>query len=199
MANLDKDAQNKLRDGLNPGRGEGGSGKDGGKDGGKGKRKGPGNGDSKASLSPREERMLRWTMSFDTRNGSDYLKQLESLSAILGIPKPENPRDYHIIRDLEKRPVDLLNEDLSQIQRIYWIDDKPNSVRAVMDTLGLPMTPNHFVAFMPQELEQRLAEMELKFANRKEEQIDETKFKVVRRQKGGGYDVIVVGQTAKRR
>jgi hypothetical protein len=131
---------------------------------------------------------------FDTRSGSDYLKQLESLGAILAIPKPENPRDYSIVRDLSKRPAELLNEDLSQIQRIYWIDDKPHSVQGVIQALGLQMTPNHFVAFMPQDLEERLANMELKFMGRKEDHIVATRFKVIPK-RGGGYDVTVFDQT----
>jgi hypothetical protein len=195
LAKLDRDARNKLRDGLNPGKGEGGRGSGGGKDTGKDKGKGAGTGEGKASLNQREKRMLRWSMSFDTRNGADYIKQLEALGAILAIPKPENPRDYYIVRDLSKRPAELLNEDLAQIQRIYWIDDKPHSVRAVMSTLGLQMTPSHFVAFMPEKLEAELADKELKFMGRKEEQIFETRFKVIR--KGGTYDVIVVSQAPK--
>ncbi len=197
FSNLDKEVRNKLRDGLAPAKGKGGTGTGGGKDKGKGTGEGHGVGEgSRGTLSQRERRMLRWTMMFDTRSGADYLRQLESLGAILAIPKPENPRDYYIVRDLSKRPAELLNEDLSQIQRIYWIDDKPNSVQGVMQALGLQMHPNHFVAFMPQELEDRLAKMEQQYMGRKEENIDATWFKVVPK-RAGGYDVVVNKQTAK--
>jgi hypothetical protein len=197
MANIDKEVQRKLHDGLSPAKGQGGPGTGGGKDKGKDKGTGPGTGEGRAKLSQREKRMLRWTMMFDTRSGSDYLRQLQALGAILAIPKPENPRDYYIVRDLTKRPAELLNEDLSQIQRIYWIDDKPQSVQGLMQALGLQLMPNHFVAFMPQDLEDRLAKMELQYMGRKEEQIDATRFKVLPKS-GGSYDVKVFDQTTKR-
>jgi hypothetical protein len=197
IAALDKSVRDKLRDGLNGGKGAGGPGKDGGKDGGRGTGTGNGQGEGKAALTQREKRMLRWTMAFDTRNPEDYISQLDSLGAILAIPKQGNPRDYHIVRDLRKRPAELLDEDLSQIQRIYWIDNKRDSAHAVTQALGIPWRPDHFVAFMPQELEERLAAMELKYRGLTEDQIFETRFKAVRRP-GGGYDVIVTGQTPKK-
>ena len=68
----------------------------------------------------------------------------------------------------------------------------PNGVLRV---LGVTNRASHFVAFMPQELETKLFEKELAYKDRRENEIFETKFKVVRR--GSAYDVEVTKQTAK--
>ncbi len=144
-----------------------------------------------------DERMLRWTLKFDTSSGEDYVRQLRGLGAILAIPVQGGERpEYKIVRDLSQRPAKLLDEDLSKIHRIYWIDDKPQSVREVMNTLGLKLQPRHFVAFMPEELEQKLLRLEKAHAGREEDQIYETKFRVVKR--GGRFEPEVVEQTPKR-
>jgi hypothetical protein len=136
-------------------------------------------------------------MRFSTQNGADYVSQLKGLGAILAIPVTEGPSpQYKIIRNLDQRPPKLLDEDLSKIQRIYWVDDKQQSVAGVLDALGLQgMHPSHFVAFMPESLEQKLFKMELNFRGLKEDQIHETKFEVVRGP--GGYQPRVIEQIPK--
>jgi len=184
----------KLRDGLNPGKGRGGSGSGGGKGEGTGMGEGDGRGEGKnAALSQREKRMLRWSMIFDTRTGKDYLHQLRSLGAILAVPTAADGKTYKILRDLSGvGPPKLLEEDISKIQCIFWIDDRPESVASLMHAINYQGNPGHFVAFMPLKLEQELFEMEKKFAGRTEDQIHETKFKAVRR--GNTYKPIVIDQ-----
>jgi hypothetical protein len=191
---LDEATRRQLSDGLQPGKGRGGPGSGGGRGSGKGKGEGSGRGEGKATLNQREKRMLRWSMHFNTANGADYLRQLQDLGAILAIPIHEVPRpQYRIVRDLTPgRRAKLLREDISKIQRIFWIDDKPQSVLQVMAALGHPeLRPSRFVAFMPQELEQKLYDMEKDYmVNRlgqpyDEERIFETHFRVV--SEGGRY------------
>jgi hypothetical protein len=198
MAHIDQEVLRKLHDGLSPALGEGGPGKGGGKDGGKDKGKGSGVGEGRASLSQREKRMFRWHLESRPRSGMDYLRQLHGLGAILAIPKPENPRDYYIVRDLLKRPTQLLNEDISKIQLIYWTPERPQLVHDVMQALDLQLRPSHFVAFFPVELEERLLKMELQYQGLKEDQITETWFEVVP-ESGGGYGVRVSNQTPRKR
>lgn len=198
---LDQEVQKKLRDGLTAGKGRGGAGSGGGKDGGKGTGEGDGQGPGtrKTSLTQREKRMLRWSMTFDTRNGTDYVNQLAGLGAILAIPTgPENPpAGYYVIRNLRNRPIDLKEEDVGKIQCIFWVDDRPESVRSMLNALGLQrLNVSHFVAFMPPNVEQRLYNIERDYRNRKEDDIYETKFKV--RVRGGMYEPYVVEQTPKR-
>jgi hypothetical protein len=195
---IDATALSKLRDGLNPGKGRGGAGKDGGKGAGTGTGDGDANGPGKTpkgALSNREKRMLRWSMIFDTRSGQDYLNQLHSLGAILGIPVGDG-KSYKIVRELGKRPAPLLDEDISKIQRIFWIDDRPESVASIMQVIGYPMTPVHFVAFMPETLEQEMFELEKKYRGRSEDQIHETKFRAVRKS-DGKYHPVVIEQTGR--
>jgi hypothetical protein len=187
---LGDEVRRKVGDLQEGSRGKGGGGSGGGQGEGRGTGKGSGQGpgESKATLTQREKRMLRWTMHFNTNTGPDYLRQLAGLGAILAIPVREGPggRDYKIVRDLSARPAMLLDEDISKIQRIYWIDDKPQSVADVMMTLGVNMRPSHFVAFMPPELENKLFEMEKAHARgRPEDDILETHFRV--RQFGDHY------------
>jgi hypothetical protein len=182
--------RHKLSDGLNPGKGRGGSGSGGGKDTGEGKQ----------NLSPREKRMLRWTLKFDTRSGEDYVRQLRGLGAILAIPVKEvkgQPPEYKIVRDLWKRPAQLLDEDISKIKRIYWVDDNPRSVMEVMNVLQVRLRPSHFIAFMPVELEMfELVELEHAYKGLAEDQILETKFRIV--ESGGTFRPEVMEQTPKR-
>ena len=148
----------------------------------------------KVDLKDLQQRTLRWVLVFDTKNGEDYAKQLAAFDAILAVPAGDT--EYQVIRDLSKRPVKGKVEDLDQIKRIYWVDDKPESVKPLAKALGLTTTPDHIVSFFPEKLEKELLEKELKFAGRKENDIYETRFKVVK--KGEKYEVEVVEQKPKK-
>ncbi|HZY85739.1 MAG TPA: hypothetical protein VFE78_12970 [Gemmataceae bacterium] len=196
FARLNDSVRRKLSDGLNPGQGRGGSGSGGGRGSGTGTGEGAGRGEGKLNLNKREKRMLRWSMSFNTRTGDDYIRQLRGLGAILAVPVKEgNPPEYKIIRDLSKRPAQLLDEDLSQIKRIYWIDDKPRSVMEVMNVLQIRLRPSHFVAFMTIDLEQKLFELERDYKGLAEDRIHETRFRIV--ESAGTYRPEVMDQTPK--
>ncbi len=193
--NLNQDILGKIRDGMTPGKGQGGPGSGGGEGKGKGTSTGPGTGNDKGKLmTEREKRMLRWVMVFETQNPKDYVRQLAGLNAILAIPT--GPNSYKLIKDLNvPPPVPLVTEDVASLNRIYWVDDKPQSVGGVLHILGVQMRPSHFVAFMPQELEQRLGDMERQYQGLAEDEIYETKFKVYRT--ANGYDVKVLNQSRK--
>lgn len=199
------DASTRFRvaDGHKPPKGKGGPGAGGGSGSGTG----PGTGDGRGpgtsgKLTQREKRMLRWTMLFKTENARDYLSQLHGLGAILAVPVNENGgnREYRIIRNLAARPAKLVQEDVSQIQRIYWVDDNPQSVMDVMGILGVRLRPSHFVAFMPEELEKKLFELEKKYLDahhkgRTEDDIQETRFRI--NQSGSAYEPQVIDQKVK--
>lgn len=198
LAQLDSSVRKKLMNFGNAGAGGGvGPGSDGGKDGGKGLGEGPGVGSGSGKISQREQRMMRWTMNFSTRSGGDYLQQLSGLGAFLAIPTPgTNPPEYKLIRDLTARPPRLLEEDLSQIKRVFWVDNKADSVRSISTALGLNMQIDHFVAFMPPDLEQKLVRLERAYRDRQEDQIDETIFGI--RRSSTGFEPFVISQTARR-
>jgi hypothetical protein len=210
FSRLDDSLRSKLREGMaqrsSPrSYGGGGTGSGGGTGAGKGTGTGDARGPGKASLTQREKRMLRWSMHFDTTSGQQYLEQLRGLGAILAFPVVEGPgsRQYGIVRDL-RAPARLLNEDITKINRIYWVDDSPRSVIQIIQALGLslPQRPSHFVAFMPEELENKLFQLEKDYVQQhypglREDQINETHFRVVN--KGGHFEPEIVNVIPKNR
>src|SRR5262245_1631575 len=185
-ARLDEGLRKRLSDGLRSGAsrvgpptGKGGSGD---KPGGK------------LKLTQREKRMLRWHMLFTANSGKEYLAQLRSLGAILAIPVEEKKGAepvYRLVRDL-KPGAKLLKEDPSKLERIFWIDDKPQSVKDVVAALGLKLerAPSRFVAFLPEKLEKELFAMEKRYVEKvlkvkfDEDRIEQTRFQVVATAKG---------------
>jgi hypothetical protein len=191
MKSLSQEVRKVLRESVSPGRG--GTGRDGGRDTGTDKGDDKGKEPGKGKPDPRIERMLRWAMTFDTKNGNDYARQLQGLDAILALPEGEK---FRVIRDLKKRPARGEIEDVSKINRIYWVDDKDKSVASLAQEMEWPKGTSYFVAFFPEKLEKRLLELELEFVKKqygkdvRETDIYQTKFRVVK--SGDKYDVQVV-------
>jgi hypothetical protein len=144
------------------------------------------------SLMSRQRRLLRWSMVFSTRTGADYAKQLDALGAILAVPDREG--NYLVIRDLKERPVKAEKEDLRSIKRIFWVDDRAESVGPLAKALELKLEPAHVVAFFPESLEKELLAKEQKYRGLSEGDIAETRFRVVRR--GDMHIVVVRSQRA---
>ena len=196
LADMDRDVRKQLRKNVNPGLGQGGTGSGGGMGGGKDKGIGDARGGGEAALNQREKRVLRWAMTFSTQNGNDYLNQLHGLGAIVAIPQDGDR--FLVIRDL-KNPRAGKIEDLSSINRIYWVDNKPQSVTSLSQALGLSSVPPLFAAFFPESLEKKLFAREMAALREKygatkgENDIHETRFSVERR--GGVYDVRVMDIT----
>jgi hypothetical protein len=187
---LKADVRKKLS-GVLAGKGKGGPGRGGGEGtgdgGGRGGSTGPGTGNSES----RAKRVLRWTLLFNTRDGRDYLNQLKAFGAILAVPDDKAPDGYLVIRDLNNPTPKA--EDIAEIKRIFWIDDKPASVRSLAAALKLP-TPAHFVVFFPVAFEEELLKMELAYRGRKESEITETRFEVRRGRGERAYDPHVLDQ-----
>src|SRR5207248_10268307 len=131
-----KDLDKKTREGL-LGQGKGGPGSGGGA--GTGDGPGTGGGDGANTGGIRAARKLRWTIMFNTVSGYDYLRQLDTLGAILAVKAPDG--ELKTIRNLLQRPAKLEVEDLQKLNRIFWIDDKSETVEQLVHALGLPFTP----------------------------------------------------------
>jgi hypothetical protein len=136
-------------------------------------------------------RALRWDLSFNTTDGRDYLRQLKGLGAVLAIPAGPDG-GYKVVRELSRRPLQLLDEDVRKIPGICWRDQDPKAVAGVMRAFGLDLRPDHFAAFMPAELEVKLARLEREYAGHHENQIARTRFRV--EWSGKGYVFVVVDQ-----
>jgi len=163
-----------------------------GKDGEKGKDEGPGKGDGKGTLTIREQRMLRWTMSFDIRNGEDYAKQLSDLGVIIAIEIPDEPDSVRVYRDLGPDAKGKATR-LKEITRMPWIDGRKESVSALCTYMGIKSEPTRIIAYMTEEMEKNLLKMELKAAGDVEEdKIKETIFKIVKR--ADKYEPVVASQ-----
>jgi hypothetical protein len=172
------------------GQGGGGLGSGGGKNGGVGPGDGPGDGPGGAT-NARTKRKLRWTITFNTQTGSDYLRQLHALGAILAYNGPDG--SLNVVHDLVQRPLKpVVNEDLQKLNRIFWIDDRRETVEQLARAMGLEFVPDKIVALFPYEFEKELLAKELAFRNRKENDIIETRFQILIR--GRGYEVIVMDQ-----
>jgi hypothetical protein len=152
-----------------------------------------GNGKDKGKLSQQQKRQQRWVLLFNTRDGDDYAKQLKGLKALLAVPMPKDEKQFLLIEDLSKRPVQTKKSDLATIKRIYWIDDKPESVASLARALGLKPVPSFIVAFFPEELEKDLLKKELAYRHQDEDKIDETRFQV-KPKRNSGYEAVVLEQ-----
>jgi hypothetical protein len=148
-------------------KGDGGNNGTGGKgDGpGNGVGDGPGPGNSTAALTQRQKRNNRWTMHFATTSAHDYLAQLEGIGAVLAVPTAtgtieEEVQSLKLIKDLHKRPAELVPLDNESINKIHWWDEDPRSVRDMMQLLGLSLRPNRFCAFIPLKIEDELYNLE---------------------------------------
>jgi hypothetical protein len=185
LAQVDKSIQKRLLAGI--GNGTQGSG-NGGSGGGTGE--GNGNQPGGGSRSTRAKRTLRWTLRFNTESGADYLSQIHRLGAILAFKTPDG--ELKCVKDLLHRPAKLETEDLPKLNRIFWIDDRPDSVEQLARAMGLDFVPDRIYALFPHEFEKELLAKELAFRNKKEDEIIETRFLVLMR--GNGHTVIVTDQ-----
>src|SRR5205809_344251 len=117
-------------------------------------------------------------MTFNTHSGGDYKNQLIGLGAMIAVPTSKDG-EFVLIRDLNNPRGQI--EDVTKLNRIYWIDDKPESVRSLFSVLKEVPQPSYFVAFFPAKLEQDLLRLELEYTQKKyrtrdEDKIHETKF-----------------------
>lgn len=180
------------------GQGKGGTGRGGGKGEGVGTGEGAGVGPGTGRMNQRQKRQLRWIMMFNTYSGGDYANQLAGLGAILGVQQTDG--SFMLYENLKQRPVQGAIRDLAGLDRIYWIDDKPESVQSLTRALGMVPIPTAVIAFFPKELEEKLARLETDFFKRRnpgagspEDSIKETFFQV--KQVGlGRYEPIVIRQ-----
>ncbi len=189
LSKLSKDVRSKLFSNLGSGKGIKGSGRDGGKDTGKDVGEGAFQGAGKSKFSSRQQRVLRWVMRFNTLNGNDYRRQLAGLGAILAFPQPDG--GYMVYEDL-RAPAKGEIKDIASIKRIFWVDEKKDSIRSLAQAMEVPVPDGPIVAFFPQELEADLLRKELAYKGKKEEDIKETHFKINPR--GGKYVPEVVEQ-----
>jgi hypothetical protein len=158
---------------------------------------GPGQG-GRLKLTRRQKRMLRWDMQFRANTGLEYLNQLRDLGAILAFPIEGREGAYRVVRDLRPGAA-APEEDVSKLDRIFWFDTNPKSIRDILAALRLSIPPSvRFVAFMPEELEKTLFDMEKRYVENvkglkfDEDRITRTIFRVVPTARGYRPELISV-------
>jgi hypothetical protein len=137
----------------------------------------------------RGARVARWVLHFDTESSHHYLAQLDGLGAEIAFPAVGNRWQYFVNVGSPQRRSEI--RDLGGESRLYWVDEKPQSIGGVAQVLGIPMPP-FMIVFLPVRLEDRMLEMELAYKNLAEDQILRTDFHVI--QRGASYDVRVTSQ-----
>ena len=153
-----------------------GKGMNGGESGGDVGGRGPGKGPGTGGLDVRAQCRNRWIMIFNTHSGQDYANQLAGLGEIIGVKDSDGK--FTLYRDLHHRPVKGKVEDPNQPSRIFWEDNKRDSVTSLANALGIKPVPDSIFAFFPEELEKQLLDLELAAFRGKEDEIAETHFRV---------------------
>jgi hypothetical protein len=133
----------------------------------------------------RAARSKRWRMAFNYGDESEYVRQLHDLKAQIGFPVPGDPKSVYVVQDLTVRPAQLEKVPVGRINRIFWTSTDPRTVLGIYRALQLPPPTGSrliFYTFLPQEHEEELVKIELKYGERfgrkKEEDMAETIFKV---------------------
>jgi hypothetical protein len=142
--------------------------------------------------SGRGARVARWVLHFNTRSSKDYLKQLDGVGAQIAFPEVGNKWRYYFDVSSKKRRSEV--RDLTSENRVYWVDEKPQSIGGVAQELGIAVPP-FMIVFLPVALEDRMLKLELAYQNLSEDEIRRTDFAVVVR--AGHYDIRVTRQIPK--
>jgi RNA polymerase sigma factor (sigma-70 family) len=141
-----------------------------------------------AEFEKARQRLLRWTIVFDTKDGHEYLQQLAALGAVLALPTKEAGR-YRVICDFKKRPVGSTIEDISKVKAIYLMESKKGSLQQLATALELKETPEQVIVLLPKFIEDELLRQELDFQHRQEQDIAETTFRFARSSRGYVFKV----------
>ncbi len=146
----------------------------------------------------RGERLVRWMLRIESRGirGEairDYLVQIEGLGGVIAFPA-KGDQWLYVYHASDPAQRSTREKDLSDENRIYWTNEKRETVIDVCNYLGIARA-DLMVMFLPTELEERMARLECEYQNKTEDEIAQTIFLVVR--EGGKYGVRVIAQTLK--
>jgi len=152
----------------------------------------PGTGESSGDGTSNRERAARWVLISQGTDIRSYLVQLDGLGAAFAVPgRGDRYVYFHNVATSNRTSEE---RDIGRENRIFWTFEKPSMVRDFCQYVGIPNTDT-LLMFLPVELEERMAKMERNYQNKREDQIKQTRFQIV---KGDGrYDVVVTAQTLK--
>ncbi len=176
-------------------KGTGGKG-GGGKDVGLGSKTGPGVGigglgGRKLTRPEIFSRRWRFNLSGDPAKHAEKLVQMGVVIAV-----PQTGEDYLVARDLKRRPVEFIKEDMSPYKNaVKWQNDLATSLQGLARELQMPAVPQRIFMLLPKDREEAMAEAEASYARsqrRNVAAIQETWFDF--RLRNGVYEPFVVSQ-----
>jgi hypothetical protein len=159
---------------------------------------GPGPG-GKGGRTVRTDRLRRWHVEYQFAGGADHLHKLRTIGCQIALPVPGDDTRVDLVRDLNRRPVQLDRKTVAEINRLPWFfsRDDPEVIRDLADFLGMQPTPLVIIAFLPPRFEEELLVKEMAYAGRnnrtREDQIEQTTFGLTI--VGNSYRLSVKGQT----
>lgn len=145
-----------------------------------------------SGASGKAARAARWVLIAQGPDIRSYLAQLDGLGAAFAVPGSGDRFRY--FRNVASSNRTSEERDLGGENRIFWSFEKPSMIREFCQYVGISGA-DMLVIFLPVEVEQRMAELERSYKGLSEDQIAQTRFRVV--PKDGRYDVAVAGQTPK--
>lgn len=137
----------------------------------------------------------RWEIQFTPGiTLEEYSRQLDHFQIELAAVSPTGQIEY--VRNLSKRPPTVDRERAQPETRLFmsWREGSPrrDADRKLLELAGISTTGKQFVQFVSPELEQTLAALEQKFANRDPRTIRRTRFSV--RSTSAGFEFFVTEQ-----
>jgi hypothetical protein len=133
--------------------------------GGKGTRGTGGNSDGTSGLpggrrpkTPQEFLAERWRFDL-SGDGAEHANKLVAMGVTVAVAAADGK--VYAIRDLKKRPVDLVPLDRKEHRdEVKWYNPDANSLRSLAAVLQLPFVPRHVILFLPKERETQMAALE---------------------------------------
>lgn len=169
---------------------------------------GSGAGDSRPPGPPGEgediiPRFERWQLNFTARNLRGYAGQLDFYQIELGAIGG-SIQGVDIANNLAANPQSRREVDTSEEKRLYFMWTSPSPLmqydRQLLQQAGVPLPNRQMLKFIPPELENQLAAIELDYARERGHQsvteIAKTIFES--RGAGNGYEFVVIDQRYRR-
>ncbi len=144
-----------------------------------------------------------WRWQFDLSGPpKEHADKLDRAGVIVAVPDPKaghiDPRNAPLllITDLKRRPVTLQPAEPGRFaDSVKWYNRTPDSIQGLVQELRLPFMPACIVLLMPKDREQKMADLEKRFAQEHGmdvERVQHTTFDF--RLQGGVYEPVVINQ-----
>ncbi len=144
-------------------------------------------------------RFNRWQLNFSAADLSTYAAQLDFFGIELGVVGG-GIQGVDIVNELSTQPKSRRVVDTSDEKRLYFMWKTPSPLMkhesVLLEAAGVELTDRHMIRFIPERLEQQLADAELEFAviagHESETEIARTVFQCVATE--DGYEFRIADQ-----